>query len=199
VEDIFFSTHDGSAQTVSRIELIVPQKVPNVEPSQARHALTIIMDTSGSTSMSSNGMTFLERCKGFLVGILEALPLHLNMLRSKHAINGQPVVLRLWEFNSRLSEHLELELQGGIHGPAAAREVLEAAISKTKTLKSAGCTNFDNWARRLRSVVAENAGDAHHVLLLTDGGATQQASFQADIASIQDAAGLNFLQVQLHD
>ena len=48
-------------------------------------------------------------------------------------------------------------------------------------------------------MVAENAGDAHHVLLLTDGGATQQASFQADIASIQDAAGLNFLQVQLHD
>ena len=50
-------------------------------------------------------------------------------------------------------------------------------------------------AQRLRSVVAERPANAHHVLLLTDGGATQYSSFEADIESIQQVPGLNFFQV----
>ena len=55
-------------------------------------------------------------CVELSAAILEALPLHLNMMRSRGAVSSEPIILKLWEFNSQLTEHLEVELPGGLAG-----------------------------------------------------------------------------------
>ena len=86
VQSVYHSPIDNSSQTLSRIELVIPNKMPGTDSPPGEHVIYIILDTSGtiqpcyllsgcsvippgSTSIGKDGMTFLARCQGFLTGL----------------------------------------------------------------------------------------------------------------------------------
>eukprot|EP00300_Choanocystis_sp_HF-7_P021130 c20740_g1_i3.p1 GENE.c20740_g1_i3~~c20740_g1_i3.p1 ORF type:complete len:1032 (+),score=293.00 c20740_g1_i3:48-3143(+) len=182
----------GTPMDLALVEMVVPQ-VPN-PPKQTPHDIYIIMDTSGSTGMRvDTGETFLAKCQEFLKGMLEVLPAHISALRSKSLINSKPIKLEFWSFNHTNTCHAKVELAD------APIETLQSKINGkivplVCSLQSSGGTNFDAWSSQLQSTVLANPTHLSHVLILTDGGATQQETFERSIRSLSRNASVSFFQ-----
>jgi len=188
----YYSPQDGSASDASLIALRVPSQLPGVAPNAAPHQLTVIVDTSGSTGRSARGGgNVLDASKGLLRAILRALPEHINTMRARGAINGQPVTLRLWHFDSTTIGDAEVAVGGGVSSEAAIAQV----VAKLDQLRPGGVTNYDSWAKRLSDTVAAQPSALHSVLLVTDGGATQRERFVESIEAIGAMPDVGFFQV----
>eukprot|EP00301_Raphidiophrys_heterophryoidea_P001438 c10692_g1_i1.p1 GENE.c10692_g1_i1~~c10692_g1_i1.p1 ORF type:complete len:1081 (+),score=243.69 c10692_g1_i1:97-3339(+) len=193
-ESVVFDSSNGSPVDVSLIDIVIPKKIPNVQPSQIQHDIFIIMDTSGSTSTYVDSKaTFLDKCKQLLLGILEVLPKHISYLREQQSINSNPINIFLWSFNTDTFEHCRVSLPSATASDLAS--IITSNISNQVTkFESAGCTDYNKWSTRLHQEISKHPSHNHHVLLLTDGGATSQETFSSTIACIQSQPGVGFFQ-----
>jgi len=196
ISKCFYSSTDGSPLDTSLVDISMPFDIPETSPSAEQHEVYIIVDTSGSTSMtvrSDDGIgrtTFLDTSKLLLDGILDVLPSHIDLLRKKKKINQLPIKVHLWQFNSNTTKEAEIVLEES--SSLISLSILQARV---KSLTSAGSTNYDSWARELRKNVSSNPSHLHSVLLVTDGGATSREYFFDAIDAITSHPGIGFFQV----
>mmetsp|Transcript_22098 Transcript_22098/g.33738 ORF Transcript_22098/g.33738 Transcript_22098/m.33738 type:complete len:1151 (-) Transcript_22098:252-3704(-) len=196
ISKCFYSSTDGSPLDTSLVDISIPFDIPEASPSVEQHEVYIIVDTSGSTSMtvrSDDGIgctTFLGTSKLLLEGILDVLPSHINFLRKEKKINQLPIKVHLWQFNSNTTKEAEIILEES--SSLISLSILQARV---KSLSSAGSTNYDSWAHELRKSVSSNPSHLHSVLLVTDGGATSREYFFDAIDSIMSHPGIGFFQV----
>ena len=148
---------------------------------------------SGLSNRRAAGGTssVLEASKGLLRAILRALPAHIDGMRAKGAINQRAVTVRLWNFDTATTCHVEVALGAGADAAAA----LATLETKLATLRPGGVTNYDSWAQQLREAVAAQPSALHSALLVTDGGATQRERFVQSIEAIGAMPSVGFFQV----
>mmetsp|Transcript_41849 Transcript_41849/g.131179 ORF Transcript_41849/g.131179 Transcript_41849/m.131179 type:complete len:443 (+) Transcript_41849:554-1882(+) len=191
---VFFDPADGTPRSFSNVEVTVPSTLPDVGPSEVPHRVYLIVDVSGSTSLTVEGSTtFLQKCVAFLQGMVRTLPKHVAALRARGAINSQPVTVHLWAFQSDTKRCATCVL------PAAPEAEMLAALEKdlleqAGALRSGGCTNYDSFSSQLATSIETTEPHLNHVLLFTDGGATSMQRFQDNVRAIAAHPSATFFQ-----